>query len=174
LLARLTAIGTRPLEAPPTPEPVASPSPVDPLKAEVNDVRHVYTYNAPRVQVVSHGVAVYGKPQEEPERVCGGAPGKVVAIAAALARLYRSTPPALQRSQVAIAQTTEMRRELFGIDQELARIAALPPEHAARALGDVRVAPLRGKALVLANFPRTFAADPILSSLFPPLRETPA
>jgi hypothetical protein len=139
------------------------------LKGAVDDARHVYTYNADRVAVVERGVAVHARPKEPPEAVCAGQPGKVVAIATALASLYRERPPALQRSQVAIFQAVEFRRELFKTDQELAQLALMPPAPALAGVQAYKLAPLRGKALPLTNFPRTFAGDPILAALFPPL-----
>lgn len=176
LLGKLAG-ATRPLAAPePTEDPVqkAAATAIQRLKAGVDDARHVFSYNADRIAVVERGVAVHARPKEAPEAVCAGQPGKVVAVAAALASLYRERPPALQRSQVAVFQATDFRRELFKTDQELAQLALLPPARAMAGAQAYKLAPLRGKALPLTNFPRTFAGDPILCALFPPLPGGPA
>ncbi|MDB5100003.1 MAG: hypothetical protein JWM80_4424, partial [Cyanobacteria bacterium RYN_339] len=186
LLGRLSA-PTRPLTLPSEPAvaPIAAQPGADPvqtaaegalqrLAGAVNDVRHVSIYNADRVAIVERGVAVHARPGERPEVVCAGVSGQVVAIATALAMLFRERPPVLQRSQVAVFQATELRRELFKTDQELKQLQGLAPARALAAVQTYRLAPLRGKALPVANFPRTFAGDPILVALFPPLTGSPS
>jgi hypothetical protein len=141
----------------PSPEDLAVEAERARLSEAVQETRLVYKYAAGRVAIVDKAIQLRQSPEQEAETALAAESPKVRDVAKALAKVFAGQPGPFMRGQVAVSQSGDLRRSLFLADQALT--AGSPSRSAA--------AELRGKAIPIRNFPRTFAADPILQKLFP-------
>jgi hypothetical protein len=144
------------------------------LGASLEEVRKVYEYTSPRMSYVQHAVVLCERPEPPGATPLPEADQKTRALVVQLSILLGGSQPVFQRCQVALGQTTALRRELLRAELAWQRLAKVPPQEFAEAAHLVEIGSLRGKAVPLANFPRTFQGDPILRQLFPPAVRSPA
>ncbi|MBM3276162.1 MAG: hypothetical protein FJZ00_13495, partial [Candidatus Sericytochromatia bacterium] len=115
--------------------------------------REIYLAAAERMQVVELAVNWHAGKQVTQ------APGAEVAMRVAahrLARTFEEKPEIFRRCQVALQQTVDLRRELYLVDQEIARLEGLDSREQLAAAEGIDLPALKGKAIPLTNFWRMF------------------
>jgi hypothetical protein len=130
----------------------------------VAQVRSLYMATASRMRPIEWALAL------RDARSTGASPPDDPAERAAAILVARSMAEKAdlhRRCQVAVAQVLDVRRELYLVEVALQQARSLPPSQAGQAAQDIDLARLKGLAIPLANFWRTFAGDPILEALFP-------
>jgi hypothetical protein len=145
--------------------------------------REIYLTTAERMQVVEWAVqlrlesagsgatARIGSPTESlADNLSSQAPSAQAAMrvsALRLARTFEHKPEIFRRCQVALHQTIDLRRELYLIDQEIARFEGLDSHEQLAAAEAIDLPALKGKVIPLTNFWRMFQGEPVLQALFP-------